>query len=1324
MAIGATFTASFEDFKRQVADAVVTVKDFSRTNKQVEGDLTRLASSFSGAKIQKDALLTAKAVESIGGASRLTAAEQRRVTASIDEALEKYRALGQGAPAEIIKIRGELQSLSDQSAAAAALQAKLSGTTDQVAASNAQASLSVKDLVTGYVAGIATWETAKAALGGVVRFISSSIDEYAEAERATKRLTVALVNQGQATPETIAGLADLSDEYQRTTRFSGTLLTETQALFTQIGEVAPEQMDIALTAATNLAEGLGVDLERASMAVAKALQGQEGALKKLAPSLDEAALKGGDLATIAAEINQHFGGAAAAQLDTYQGRLDQLANSWDDVKQAIGHAIVEDDLVRASLRATAQAARGTADATTELTATQLAGTFALRANEKSIGTVLLALDLWAKQANATADAQALLNRTVAEFDRGGLTGGGLAQFNKGTALPTLTADGMQEWERQNTALDEAKKRAEATAKAFASLRAEISGTSTIEDLRKLHRVWLDLTPAEQAHAMALGTIVDRVSALADVLPEVPPELQAFAREMQAASAQTLKFDAAIKKTFGSGSGFEDFRADLDRVLGRVSESLKAEHASIAETTKLREQADREWRKLTMDRTAFEIGEIERWVNAQARGLDESVDAWTARYTEIERVAGTKMAAIIMDTDAWRLAMIQLGTVFPPLLAYIDELDEKMGGAAASGKKFGEVFSENLQRSLQRVPSIVSDAFIHGASVEDTAAAVATEIGAGIGASIGFAIGGPMGAAIGEALGSLLGPLVETLIKTRAERTVERVAREFGVSISEDLAQGIEDEAKRQFGGNRQAAKIFHLDDIIREGGGLSAGNYRLLMGRLRDVYSMVETGAFTAAQAQEVLNDNFSTFAEFVTRDGGRITRELQDIIRLNDQLGTESAAIAEFTSGQARRALDQIGGFITQRGALVDELVDAERRLADLTRDASRGADPKVLAQTRDEIAKLQRQLSAMPLTEGGAQAVGASLFGVVDRLVRNGEAPLEVLRQVDPLIASLDRQLAQAGLTGGAAFDRIRAMAGLATDEIAGPALTAISQLGGSLDSLHNADILNPEIFLGLTDQIGGTIDALIGQGKTFEELGPLVRRELQTIWELQQDFGYAVGDSTQAWLDQAEAAGMVGDQHRSVQERQIQLMERQTLLLEGIAEVFGVVLPAEVEKFAAAIDALPTDIDVKGQVTWDVDDIPVPDGVPYHLTSGEGGPMTEHDEGAYIRRDHVARVHAGELIGPVDFMSKAIEGALRRGGPSAGASADLDYAALAQAVTTGVINALHGTGLSDLGSGPGRQAAVERHVWSDYPRAQTHNVGGIRDANRTLMRQEAHR
>ena len=61
--------------------------------------------------------MAAKAIEGVGGASQLTAAEQKKLNAQVTEAIAKYRALGQEAP----------KSLTDLANATAQVEKKTSG---------------------------------------------------------------------------------------------------------------------------------------------------------------------------------------------------------------------------------------------------------------------------------------------------------------------------------------------------------------------------------------------------------------------------------------------------------------------------------------------------------------------------------------------------------------------------------------------------------------------------------------------------------------------------------------------------------------------------------------------------------------------------------------------------------------------------------------------------------------------------------------------------------------------------------------------------------------------------------------------------------------------------------------------------------------------------------------------------------------------------------------------------------------------------------------------------------------------------------------------
>lgn len=103
--------AQVATFQKQFAEASRTAqkfeKDFANTASSVTAQQKRITeafSSFSGDKLAREATAVAKAVEQVGGASKLTATEQARVNALMTEAISKYAALGQTAPKALLDL--------------------------------------------------------------------------------------------------------------------------------------------------------------------------------------------------------------------------------------------------------------------------------------------------------------------------------------------------------------------------------------------------------------------------------------------------------------------------------------------------------------------------------------------------------------------------------------------------------------------------------------------------------------------------------------------------------------------------------------------------------------------------------------------------------------------------------------------------------------------------------------------------------------------------------------------------------------------------------------------------------------------------------------------------------------------------------------------------------------------------------------------------------------------------------------------------------------------------------------------------------------------
>jgi hypothetical protein len=104
MALTATFEANFSKFFDAVDKAQVAIRSFEEGAARVGPRLNAMVDSFSGRRIVEQAALMARAVEEIGGVSKLTEKELARVGATAQEAAAKLRALGQDVPANIQKI--------------------------------------------------------------------------------------------------------------------------------------------------------------------------------------------------------------------------------------------------------------------------------------------------------------------------------------------------------------------------------------------------------------------------------------------------------------------------------------------------------------------------------------------------------------------------------------------------------------------------------------------------------------------------------------------------------------------------------------------------------------------------------------------------------------------------------------------------------------------------------------------------------------------------------------------------------------------------------------------------------------------------------------------------------------------------------------------------------------------------------------------------------------------------------------------------------------------------------------------------------------------
>lgn len=98
------FDADFANFTTAVAQAETKLREFEQGSARVEGQINRMVDSFSGRKVVSEATLMVSAVERVGGAAKLTEAEQARVNRTTADAILKFQAFGEKAPAAMVAL--------------------------------------------------------------------------------------------------------------------------------------------------------------------------------------------------------------------------------------------------------------------------------------------------------------------------------------------------------------------------------------------------------------------------------------------------------------------------------------------------------------------------------------------------------------------------------------------------------------------------------------------------------------------------------------------------------------------------------------------------------------------------------------------------------------------------------------------------------------------------------------------------------------------------------------------------------------------------------------------------------------------------------------------------------------------------------------------------------------------------------------------------------------------------------------------------------------------------------------------------------------------
>ena len=191
----------------------------------------------------------------------------------------------------------------------------------------------------GKVAAAAFAAAAAAAAAYAVKLAVDGVKAAIEDEAAQLRLANALKNVTSATDDQIAAI---EQQILKTSLATGVaddqLRPALQRLATATGSVTKSQ-DL-LNLALDISAATGQSVETVSNALAKAYEGNNGALTKLGTGLSTAEIKALGFEGTVKELAETFGGAATVQANTFEGQIARLKVGFDEAKESVGAALL------------------------------------------------------------------------------------------------------------------------------------------------------------------------------------------------------------------------------------------------------------------------------------------------------------------------------------------------------------------------------------------------------------------------------------------------------------------------------------------------------------------------------------------------------------------------------------------------------------------------------------------------------------------------------------------------------------------------------------------------------------------------------------------------------------------------------------------------------------------------------------------------------------------------------------------------------------------------------------------------------------------------
>ena len=187
-------------------------------------------------------------------------------------------------------------------------------------------------------AAFAAAGAAAAAYAGVL--LVDGVKSAIEDEAAQAKLATTLENVTGATKNQISAVEDYITQTALANGITDDKLRPSLDRLVRSTKDVQKAQELQ-TLALDIAAGTGKDLSAVSEALAKAYDGNLGALKKLGVGIDDSIIKSKNFDAAAAALSKTFEGQASKQAETFQGKMARLTVAFDEAKETVGSYVLD-----------------------------------------------------------------------------------------------------------------------------------------------------------------------------------------------------------------------------------------------------------------------------------------------------------------------------------------------------------------------------------------------------------------------------------------------------------------------------------------------------------------------------------------------------------------------------------------------------------------------------------------------------------------------------------------------------------------------------------------------------------------------------------------------------------------------------------------------------------------------------------------------------------------------------------------------------------------------------------------------------------------------